>query len=118
MRGGGGALTRSGLDDGYYWDAKRRQFTVEPLLPLAPKRVGGSAMGADAMSAPGYVPGRCSACGGRAEQSPVSDRWWHLGPVCMQASIFASPAIWQYGDGTIGPTDTTERPARFVEGTP
>jgi len=38
MRGGGGALTRSGLDDGYYWDAERGQFTVEPLLPLVPKR--------------------------------------------------------------------------------
>lgn len=38
MRGGGGALTRSGLDDGYYWDDERCQFTVEPLLPLAPKR--------------------------------------------------------------------------------
>ena len=37
MRGGGGALTRSGLDDGYYWDDERGQFTVEPLLPLAPK---------------------------------------------------------------------------------
>jgi hypothetical protein len=38
MRGGRGALTRSGLDDGYYWDAERCQFTVEPLLPLAPRR--------------------------------------------------------------------------------
>jgi hypothetical protein len=37
MRGGGGALTRSGLDDSYYWDDERGQFTIKPLLPLAPK---------------------------------------------------------------------------------
>jgi hypothetical protein len=36
MKGGGGALTRSGLDDN--WDDERDQFTVEPLLPLAPKQ--------------------------------------------------------------------------------
>jgi hypothetical protein len=111
MRGGGGALTRSGLDDSYYWDAERGQFTVEPLLPLAPKR-------ADGMSAPGYVPGRCSACGGRAERSPVSDRWWHLGPVCMQTGMLAFPPVLLHRDGSIGPADATGQPARFVEDAP
>src|SRR5450759_886233 len=118
MRGGGGALTRSGLDDSYYWDAERCQFTVEPLLPLVPKRVGGGAMGADAMSAPGYVPGRCSACGGQAEQSPVSGHWWHLGRWCSQPSLLLHLPVRAYGDGSIGPTDATEQPAQFVADAP
>jgi|SRR5450759_3725634 len=106
MRGGGGALTRSGLDDSYYWDAERWQFTIEPLLPLAP---GGS--NADAMSIArvrrGHIPGRCSACGGQVEKSPLSGRWWHLDCTAW----WAGGEICDYGEAT-------EQPARFVEDAP
>jgi hypothetical protein len=70
------------------------------------------------MSAPGYILGRCSACGGRAERSPTSTRWWHSNVlVCPQTSMLFHRPVRTYGDGTIGPTDATEQPARFVEDT-
>jgi len=69
------------------------------------------------MSAPGYVLGQCSACGGRAEKSPVSARWWHLGPFCRQTSrLWFLPVSWDE-DGVFGPTDATELPVHFVEDT-
>lgn len=83
-----------------------------------PRPGNAGAMGTDAMSAPGYVPGRCSACGGRAERSPVSTQWWHLDLVCPQTSLLLHLPVRAYGDGSIGPTDATEQLARFVADAP
>jgi hypothetical protein len=70
------------------------------------------------MSTLGYVPGRCSACGDRAEKSPVSGLWWHLGPFCPQTGVLCFQPVRTYKDGSIGPTDVTQVPARFVEDAP
>jgi hypothetical protein len=76
------------------------------------------------MSALDYIPGRCSACGGRAEKSPTSARWWHhrtdrnsLVLVCPQTSLLLQLPVRSYGDGSIGPTDASEQPAHFVADT-
>jgi hypothetical protein len=78
-----------------------------------------------AMTTRGYLPGRCSACGGRAEKSPTSARWWHHRTgrnsdvlVCPQTSLLLHQPVRWYGDGVLGPADATEQPARFVADAP